>query len=72
METTESRLARVIEGEREPQAIDAPHWIRVYTELIAEIRTLAAEHPDQRPGLTRALGEFESRLDFWRHLLHRP
>ena len=66
--TTEARLARVMEGDHEPAAIDAPHWVRVYQELITELRDIVAEHPDQAAGLTPALQEFEHRLRFWDHL----
>lgn len=69
---TEARLARVIEGDHEPAAIDAPHWVRVYQELVTELRDIVAHHPDQAVALAPAMEEFEHRLRFWDDLARRP
>jgi hypothetical protein len=57
-----------MEGDEEPRAIDAPHWVRVYQEMISEVRDMVAAHADQPDGLQAALEEFEHRLAFWQSL----
>jgi hypothetical protein len=61
-------VARSMEGDEEPRAIDAPHWVRVYQEMIAEVSAMVDDHPDQSDGLQAALQEFERRLGFWEGL----
>ena len=63
------RLVRDIEGGVEPRSIDAPHWIRVYSELIREVDDIASRHPEHAASLLAASRRLRGRLEFWKRLL---
>ena len=60
-----ARFERDFEGGAEPRAIDAPHWIRVYRELIGEVEAIAAAHPEHAARLLQTSHRFRQRLEFW-------
>jgi hypothetical protein len=53
-------IVEIIEGGQQGRQ-DAPHWVRVYTELIG---TLEGYRPAV-PGLAHRVAQFRERLAYW-------
>jgi hypothetical protein len=65
----EARFWRAMEGDRAPAAIDAPHWVSVYTEMLASLAEIRSRGHSPRERVDVAIGVIELRLAFWRALL---